>query len=158
MSSFMWHIINIGRDLSAMGNLFWLRICTPIPVLRYSISSWSARQSSSLWLYVIVTKLLHWALSSVQNFLHILFCFQRIEVEPVGFKVISLSCMRDLLVACGNHQFIMMRFKANGDVEDKRTVDIKPSVLKGSIVKVCPRPSLNASVNVHMQWVARLFG
>uniref|UniRef100_A0A0M3HTT2 UBR-type domain-containing protein n=1 Tax=Ascaris lumbricoides TaxID=6252 RepID=A0A0M3HTT2_ASCLU len=75
---------------------------------------------------------------------HALFCasdsatdidLPRIEVEPVGFKVISLSCMRDLLVACGNHQFIMMRFKANGDVEDKRTVDIKPSVLKGSIVK-----------------------
>ncbi|VDK44653.1 unnamed protein product [Anisakis simplex] len=76
---------------------------------------------------------------------HALFCVSdsgrdldmpRIDMESVGFKIVSMCCVKDLLVACGNQQFIVVRFKANGDVQDKRRIPIKGTAFKSVIAKV----------------------
>lgn len=67
----------------------------------------------------------------------LLLCLQRVELDAVGFKIVALASMKDLLAVCGLNQCLILRINKDGDISERQTVEFANSFPSYVIPKVC---------------------
>uniref|UniRef100_A0A158Q763 UBR-type domain-containing protein n=1 Tax=Elaeophora elaphi TaxID=1147741 RepID=A0A158Q763_9BILA len=60
----------------------------------------------------------------------------RVELEAVGFKIVALASMNDLLAVCGLNQCLILRINKDGDISERQNVEFANSFPSYAVPKV----------------------
>ncbi|KAL3998511.1 E3 ubiquitin-protein ligase UBR4 family protein [Acanthocheilonema viteae] len=60
----------------------------------------------------------------------------RVELDEVGFKIVALASMKDLLAVCGLNQYLILRINKDGDISERQNVEFANSFPSYAVPKV----------------------
>ncbi|CAG9534494.1 unnamed protein product [Cercopithifilaria johnstoni] len=60
----------------------------------------------------------------------------RVELDAVGFKIVALASMKDLLAVCGLNQCLILRINKDGDISERQNVEFANSFPSYAVPKV----------------------
>ncbi|MCP9258029.1 hypothetical protein DINM_001193 [Dirofilaria immitis] len=60
----------------------------------------------------------------------------RVELDAVGFKIVALASMKDLLAVCGLNHCLILRINKDGDISERQSVEFANSFPSYAVPKV----------------------
>uniref|UniRef100_A0A1I7VYD8 Zinc finger in N-recognin family protein n=1 Tax=Loa loa TaxID=7209 RepID=A0A1I7VYD8_LOALO len=63
------------------------------------------------------------------------FDIPRVELDAVGFKIVALASMKDLLAVCGLNQCLILRINKDGDISERQNVEFANSLPSYAVPK-----------------------